>query len=193
MHTHRTEHCSKLFWTQNSPPWNASLLNVSMLTLTAKQWWHFLTPQSPFHRHTQAVSQRGNARTWIVSFWRYGAAVMAPTHPSLQKKWHGSCYNKKKRRDFQIFLLPGTINTFLLASFTWNAFKDIFPFGRTNIFFFFPRLGYITLNNESEKLIMLIWFGHGPHFQVGLFPLLTIIPGMIVAYSGKYGSDLPHN
>ncbi len=49
------------------------------------------------------------------------------------------------------------------------------------------------LNNEGEKLIMQIWFGHGLHFQVGLSPLLTIILERIAAYSGKYGSDLTHN
>lgn len=137
----RTEHCSKLFWTQNSPPWNASLLNVSMLTLTAKQRWHFLTPQSPFHRHTQAVSQRGNARTWIVSFWRYGTAVMAPTHPSLQKKWHGSCYSKKKKEKiFRLFcfLAPLTPSCWPLSH--EMLLKTYFHPGRTNIFFFFSQI-----------------------------------------------------
>lgn len=46
------------------------------------------------------------------------------------------------------------------------------------------------LNNDSEKLIMLIWFGHGLHFQVGLSPLLTVILEKIAAYSGKYGGVL---
>lgn len=37
------------------------------------------------------------------------------------------------------------------------------------------------LNNESEKVIMLIWFGPGLHFQVGLSPLLTIILERVVS------------
>lgn len=49
------------------------------------------------------------------------------------------------------------------------------------------------LNNELEKQIMLIWFGHGLHSQVGLSRLLTVILERMVAYGGKYGSDLTHN
>lgn len=49
------------------------------------------------------------------------------------------------------------------------------------------------LNNELEKLIMLIWFGRGLRSQVGLSRLLTAILERMVAYGGKYGSGLAHN
>lgn len=59
--------------------------------------------------------------------------------------------------------------------------------------FIFPDYSASNGGKKSMKKIMFITCGHGLHFMVGSSPVITIIPGMILAYSRKYDSDLSHS
>lgn len=48
--------------------------------------------------------------TWIVSFWRYGTAVMAPCIHHCRRNDMTSCYSRKVNDDV-MFLLPNTPST----------------------------------------------------------------------------------
>ncbi len=123
-------------------PWNTFPAKSDHADTDYKAGVAFLTLQSPFHRYTKAAEVV--TRTWIISFWRYGTAVMASiTAGEMIWQLLHSKGNKKGRNiqvnDDVIFLLPNTMNAFLSDSFTWHAFKDIFlswSNKHANMFFF---------------------------------------------------------
>lgn len=75
----------------------------------------FLTLQSHFHtEEAEEVSQRGNARTWVVSSWR------------LQRRHHASIAagGMTWQRKSEWFSASWHfLNTFLLAYFAWHTFN----------------------------------------------------------------------